>query len=33
MYLKDESLKVTNGKKYTEISGKIVNDQGVGEMV
>lgn len=33
MYLKDESLKVMNDRKYTEISGKIVNDQGIREMV
>lgn len=33
MGLKDGSLKVTNGRKYAEILGKIVNDQGVGAVV
>lgn len=33
MSLKDGSLKVTNGRKYAEILGKIVNDQGVGAVV
>lgn len=29
MDLKDGSLKVTNGRKYAEILGKIVNGRGV----
>jgi len=33
MDLKDESLKVTNGRKYAEILGKIINDHGVGAVV
>lgn len=33
MDLKDGSLKVTNSRKYAEILGKTVNDQGVGAAV
>lgn len=33
MDLKDGSLKVTNGRRYAEILGKIVNDQGVSAVV